>query len=181
MKKSLKIYKWSWVAVITATLIAILIVTVSHISHHELAEDPNNLDKILKVDLPDVANVESENDLSRGASRWDVYIHHGLFSEELSGECIRKMDELCVTDTLHWQKGLDKGYYSYSDEGGIDGLYFVTCTIYNDKFVLIYEVDESEGIFLILPFAIAYSILVKWGVVLMIIELININKHRKQI
>ena len=58
MKKSLKIFGWAWVAVIAATLITIAVMAI-HPSHHDLAQDVNNLEKIVKVDLPDIATSES--------------------------------------------------------------------------------------------------------------------------
>jgi hypothetical protein len=146
---------------------------VIHTSHHDLARDPNNLTKIVKVDLPAIAESKSENNLSRGASRWDMYIHHGSFSEELSAATTKEMDELCVTDSSHWSKNVDNGCYQYSDQGGIDELYFVRCSIYKDRFVITYEVDESEGIFLLFPFVIVYTILLYWGLVLVIILIIK--------
>jgi hypothetical protein len=146
---------------------------VIHTSHHDLARDPNNLTKIVKVDLPAIAESKSENNLSREASRWDMYIHHGSFSEELSAATTKEMDELCVTDSSHWSKNVDNGCYQYSDQGGIDELYFVRCSIYKDRFVITYEVDESEGIFLLFPFVIVYTILLYWGLVLVIILIIK--------
>jgi hypothetical protein len=171
MKKAFKIYRWAWTAVVSATLIAVLAL-ILHTSHHDLARDPNNLSRIVKVDLPSIAEAESEDNSSRGASRWDVYVHHGRFVEELSEATIRELDDLCVTDSLHWKK-LENESYIYSDEGGVDGLYFVTCSISKDQFVLNYEVDESEGLFVLLPFAIAYTILFYWGLVLVFILLIK--------
>jgi hypothetical protein len=146
---------------------------VIHTSHHDLARDQNNLTKIVKVDLPAIAESKSENNLSRRASRWDMYIHHGRFSEELSAATTNEMDELCVTDSSHWSKNVDNGCYQYSDQGGIDELYFVRCSIYKDRFVITYEVDESEGIFLLFPFVIVYTILLYWGLVLVIILIIK--------
>lgn len=168
----MKIYGWTWVIVMASSLIA-AIAFVIHTSHHDLARDPNNLTKIVKVDLPAIAESKSENNLSRGASRWDMYIHHGSFSEELSAATTKEMDELCVTDSSHWSKNVDNGCYQYSDQGGIDELYFVRCSIYKDRFVITYEVDESEGIFLLFPFVIVYTILLYWGLVLVIILIIK--------
>lgn len=168
----MKIYGWTWVIVMASSLIA-AIAFVIHTSHHDLARDPNNLTKIVKVDLPAIAESKSENNLSRGASRWDMYIHHGSFSEDLSAATTKEMDELCVTDSSHWSKNVDNGCYQYSDQGGIDELYFVRCSIYKDRFVITYEVDESEGIFLLFPFVIVYTILLYWGLVLVIILIIK--------
>jgi hypothetical protein len=168
----MKIYGWTWVIVMASSLIA-AIAFVIHTSHHDLARDPNNLTKIVKVDLPAIAESKSENNLSREASRWDMYIHHGSFSEELSAATTKEMDELCVTDSSHWRKNVHNGCYQYSDQGGIDELYFVRCSIYKDRFVITYEVDESEGIFLLFPFVIVYTILLYWGLVLVIILIIK--------
>ena len=168
----MKIYGWTWVIVMASSLIA-AIAFVIHTSHHDLARDPNNLTKIVKVDLPAIAESKSENNLSREASRWDMYIHHGSFSEELSAATTKEMDELCVTDSSHWSKNVDNGCYQYSDQGGIDELYFVRCSIDKDRFVITYEVDESEGIFLLFPFVIVYTILLYWGLVLVIILIIK--------
>ena len=145
-------------------------------SHHDLAAAPDNIEKIVKVDLPEIASVESENNLDRGASKWDTYIHSGQFTEELSEESIKAIEELCVADRSHWCK--EEEYYAYFDRGGIDDLYLVTCIIYHDHFKLTYEVDESEGIFVLFPFVIAYMILLAWGIILFIINLIRgNNKH----
>ena len=168
----MKIYGWTWVIVMASSLIAAFAFII-HTSHHDLAKDPNNLTKIIKVDLPAIAESKSENNLTRGASRWDMYIHHGRFSEELSEETTKGLDELCVTDSSHWRKNVHNGCYQYSDQGGIDELYFVSCSIYKERFVITYEVDESEGIFLLFPFVIVYTILLYWGLVLVIILIIK--------
>lgn len=97
MENSLKIYRWAWVAVVAATLLAIGVMAICT-SHHELAEDPNNLEKIVKVDMPGIAHSESENNLSRGASRWDMYVHHGCFTEDLPEATVKTLEELCVTE-----------------------------------------------------------------------------------
>jgi hypothetical protein len=170
---TLKIYRWAWFALIVVT-IATIAVLVIRTSHHDLAADLNNIEKIVKVDLPDIAFVESEYNLDRGASRWDIYIHSGQFAEELSEECIKAINELCVADRSHWCK--EEEYYAYFDRGGIDDLYFVTCIIYHDHFKLTYEVDESEGIFVLFPFVIAYMILFAWGIILLIIRLFRRKK-----
>jgi hypothetical protein len=169
-KKALKIYGWTWVATILATLITVAVLKI-HTSHHDLAEDPNNLEKIVKVDMPDIAFVESENNLSRSASRWDIYEHKGKFIHELSEDTITALDELCLTDSLHWHKANNRVVYSYYNEGGIDGLYHVFCLISHDGFTINYEVDESEGIFVLFPLIIAYVILLAWGIILFIINL----------
>ena len=172
---TLKIYRWAWLTLIAVTIVTIAVLVI-RTSHHDLAAAPDNIEKIVKVDLPEIASVESENNLDRGASRWDTYNHSGQFTEELSEESIKAIEELCVADRSHWCK--EEEYYAYFDRGGIDDLYLVTCIIYHDHFKLTYEVDESEGIFVLFPFVIAYIILFAWGIILFIINLIRgNNKH----
>ena len=178
MEKSLKIYGWAWVAVIAATLITLAVMAI-HPSHHDLAQDANNLEKIVKVDLPDIAYSESSDNLDRTASRWDVFEHRGKFVSDLPEETLIVLDELCLTDSLHWHKAKDRSVYSYYDEGGSDGLYNVFCLISNEGFTTVYEIDEDEGIFIFLPIAIAYTILFKWGLVLIIILIVRRVKNRK--
>ena len=178
MKKALKIYGWAWVAMIAATLITIAVMAI-YPSHHDLAQDANNLEKIVKVDLPDIAYSESSDNLNRTASRWDIFEHRGKFVSELPEETIIVLDELCLTDSLHWHKAKDRSVYSYYNEGGADGLYNVFCLISNDEFTTVYEIDEDEGIFIFLPIAIAYTILFKWGLILIIISIIRRVTNKK--
>ena len=179
MRKALKIYGWAWVALIVATIIMVAVMSI-RTSHHDLAADPNNIKRIVGVNLPDIAFVESENNLDRSASRWDIFEHRGKFICELSEETIIALDNMCRTDSLHWRKARDRSVYSYYDEGGVDGLYHVFCLISNEGFTINYEVDESEGIFALMPFAIVYFILFKWGLVLLIVALIHRIKNRNK-
>lgn len=178
MKKALKIYGWAWVAVIAATLLTIVVMIV-HVSHHELAEDSNSLEKIVKVDLPDIESCESFDNLDRGASRWDVFEHRGKFVNELPEETITILDELCLTDSLHWHKAKDRSVYSYYDEGGVDELYYVYCLISKDGFTISYEVDESEGIFVLFACFLAYITLIVWGIILLMLTLLHGIKNRQ--
>lgn len=170
MKKSLKIYIWAWVALTSMSIFALVAASI-HTSHHDLAENPNNIELITKLDLPEITETQSWNNLDRGASRWDTYIHRSLFSEHLTEEHIKTLDELCQCDSLHWHKDADNECYIYSDEGGIDELYFVDCYIYDNHSVVEYMIDEDEGIFLIFPFILAFNILVLWGIVLAILSI----------
>ena len=173
MKKAFKIYGWAWLALIVATIVIIAVMIICS-SHHELAADPYSLEKIVKVDLPDIASAQTMDD--GGGSRWDMFVHKGRFTEEISEESIQKMDELCLSDSMHWSKNSDKGYYIYSDEGGIDGLYLVSCTISKDRFVTTYEVEESEGIFVLFALIFAYMILITSGIILFIVSLFRRKK-----
>lgn len=175
MRKALKIYRWAWVALIVATIITVIVMAI-RTSHHDLAADPNNIKKIVGVALPDIAFVESENNLDRSASRWDIFEHRGEFTCELSEETIIALDNMCRTDSQHWQKARGRSVYSYYDEGGVDGLYHVFCLISHDGFTINYEVDESEGIFGLFPLIVAYMILLTWGMILFIISLFRKKK-----
>lgn len=175
MRKALKIYRWAWVVLIVATIITVVVMAI-RTSHHDLAKDPNNIEKIVKVDLPYIAFVESENNLDRSASRWDIFEHRGEFICELSEETITVLDNMCRTDSLHWRKARDRSVYSYYDEGGVDGLYHVFCLISHDGFTINYEIDESEGIFGIFPLIVAYMTLFTWGIILFIVSLFRKKK-----
>ena len=174
MKRPLKIYGWAWAAIIAATIVTFAVMIIFP-SHHKLAADPYSIEKIVKVDLPDIAFVESENNLDRSASRWDIFEHRGKFICELSEETTTTLDNLCQTDSLHWRKAQDRSVYSYYDEGGVDGLYHVFCLISHDGFTINYEVDESEGIFGLFPLIVAYMILITWGIILFIVSLLRRN------
>lgn len=176
MKNSLKTYGWAWVTVIASTLLTIAVMAILN-SHHDLAKDPKHIETILKMDLPDVEYSISDDNLDRSASRWDVFEHSGKFSEAVSDESIKMLDDLCQSDSLHWRKCADKGIYSYSDGGGIDELYCVHCAISKDYFTITYEVDETEGVFAVIPFVGAYAILIAWGISLFIINLLRRNNQ----
>ena len=177
MGKALKIYGWAWVVLIVATIITVVVMAI-RTSHHDLAKDPNNIEKIVKVDLPDIAFVESENNLDRRASRWDIFEHRGKFICELTEETTTTLDNLCQTDSLHWRKAQDRSVYSYYDEGGVDGLYYIFCLIGHDGFTINYEVEESEGIFVLFVLIVAYMLLLTWGIILFIVSLFRRNPKK---
>ena len=108
MKRPLKIYGRAWVVLIAVTIVTFAVMIIFP-SHHELAADPYSIEKIVKVDLPDIASVQTMDDL--GGSRWDMFVHQGRFTEEISEKSIQKMDELCQSDTIHWSKNSDKVVY----------------------------------------------------------------------
>ena len=95
-------------AIIVATIVTFAVMII-YPSHHELAADPYSIEKIVKVDLPDVASVQTMDDL--GGSRWDMFVHKGRFTEDISEKSIKEMDELCQSDTIHWSKNSDKVVY----------------------------------------------------------------------
>ena len=180
MKKASKIYLWAWAVFVVMAIVAVVVVLVAP-SHHDLARDPYAIERIVKADLPEIVEVESRDNLDRGASRWDVYMHRVQFGEALSEESIKKLDRLCRTDSLHWQKNHEEAYYRYIAEGGVDELYAIDCVLYHDHAHLTYMVDESEGIFLFVAFYLCGYLLLLWGVVLIVIGIVKrIVKNKRQ-
>lgn len=177
MKKSTKIYSWAW-----AVALVIIIGLVVWPSHHELARDPKKVGAIVNLRLPDIVNYEYEDNLDRGASRWDCYSYHAFFAENISEECIVEMERRCVEDSEHWSKNEAEGYYLYTDYGGVDGLYEVGCAIYEDQAHVGYIVSEDEGIFVIAILGIYIQILLIWGFALLVIAIVQkrVMKQLKQ-
>ena len=180
MKKASKIYLWAWVAFGVAAIVAVVVAMVAP-SHHDLARDPYAIERIVKVDLPEIVRTEYRDNLDRESSRWDVYTHRVQFGEALSEESIKKLDRLCRTDSLHWQKNAEEGYYRYTAEGGVDELYAIDCEIHHDHAHWDYMVDESEGILLFVAIYLCVQLMLLWGVVLIVIGIVKrIVKNKKQ-
>ena len=180
MKKASKIYLWACVVLVAAAIAAVAAVMVIP-SHHDLARDPYAIERIVKVDLPEIVEVESEDNLDRGSSRWDVYTHRVQFGDTLSEESIKELDRLCHNDSLHWHKNAEEGYYRYIAEGGVDELYAIDCEIYHGHARLTYTVDESEGIFLFVAFLLCGYLKLLWGVVLVVVGVVKrIIKNKRQ-
>ena len=169
MRKSFRIYAWAWVGVLSATLLFMAIKVIVAPSHHGLARDPYNVEKIIDVDLPRISYVDSEDNMDRGASCWDCYSHYVQFCEPLSAECVEQLEALCEADPVRWSKSTNYGYYQYNEEGE---LYSLDCTIYDDHSCVVYYVEETEGLFILLPFVLVYMALFAWGAVLFIIWLV---------
>lgn len=166
MKKSTKVYLWAW-----AMVFVIIAGYIVWPSHHELARDPKKVGAIVNLRLPDIADYEYEDNLDRGASRWDCYSYKAFFTENISEKCIAEMERRCVEDSEHWSKNEAEGYYIYQDCGGIDELYEVGCAIYEDQVHVGYIVSEDEGIFVIAILWIYIQILLIWGFVLLVMRL----------
>jgi hypothetical protein len=180
MKKASKIYLWAWAVFGVAAIVAVVVAMVMP-SHHDLARDPYAIERIVKVDLPEIVEVESEDNLDRSSSRWDVYTHRVQFGDTLSEESIKELDRLCHNDSLHWRKNAEEGYYHYTAEGGIDELYAIDCVLYRDHAHWDYTVDESEGIFLFVAFYLCGYLMLLWGVVLVVIGIVKrIVKNKRQ-
>ena len=168
MKKSTKVYLYAW-GVLAVAIIGFII----YPSHHDKAKDVKNIEKIVKVDLPDIADSESTDNLDRWASRWDQFDHSIQFTEELSGDCIKELEQLCKSDSEHWSKNETEGFYTYHKAGGIDNLYEVSCHIHKDHATLSYTIDEDEGILMIALMIIYFKVMLLWGLVLGIIAIVR--------
>ena len=180
MKKASKIYLWACVVLVAAAIVAVVAVMVIP-SHHDLARDPYAIERIVKVDLLEIVRTEYRDNLDRESSRWDVYTHRVQFGEALSEESIKKLDRLCRTDSLHWRKNHEEGYYRYTAEGGVDELYAIDCEIHCDHAYMDYTVDESEGILLFVAIYLCVHLMLLWGVVLLAIAVVKrIVKNRQQ-
>ena len=179
MKKASKIYLWACVVLVAAAVVTVVVAMVAP-SHHDLARDPYAIERIVKVDLPEILEVESEDNLDRGASRWDVYTHRVQFGDTLSEESIKELDRLCHNDSLHWQKNTEERYYRYTAEGGVDELYAIDCEIHHDYAYLTYTVDESEGVFFFVAILLCAYLMLLWGVALIVIGIVKrIVKNKK--
>ena len=180
MKKASKIYLWAWVVIVVAAIVAVVVAMVMP-SHHDLARDPYAIERIVKVDLPEIVEVESEDNLDRSSSRWDVYTHNVQFGDTLSEESIKKLEQRCHTDSQHWQKNAEEGYYRYTAEGGVDELYAIDCEIHHDHAHWDYMVDESEVILLFVAIYLCVHLMLLWGVVLLAIAVVKrIVKNRQR-
>ena len=80
MKRPLKIYRWAWVALIAATIVTFTVMII-YPSHHELAADPYSIEKIVKVDLPDIASVQT-----RGIQMGYVCLRRTIHRRDSRGE-----------------------------------------------------------------------------------------------
>lgn len=185
MNRSLRKYLLLWVGVIVCSVIVVVAYYAGFfVRHHKLAQDPTNIERITGLDLPDIASVESWDNLDRGTSCWDCFGHHSVFAEKLSDDCIRRLETLCRKDSVHWHKDEIGGCYEYIDDAWErGGIYCIYCCIYDDSSSIEYYVDEVEGVYVVLyglPILLFAFVLVIWGIVL-IIEFIIRKCKRRQI
>ncbi|MBR4887216.1 MAG: hypothetical protein IKU16_08065 [Muribaculaceae bacterium] len=178
MKKSTKIYVGWWCAMFGVMLITVLHVYTGIFSFHRCrAKVPGNVEIITGVDLPNLKNIDSWDNLDRGSSRWDCFSHSAEFEEPLSENCIRKLEKLCQTQPENWSKFGDNKY-SYHEGDGDDevmGEYSVTCNITRDSCNVTYYIDESEGLEVTLAgvaiIIIGILVLLLWGLVRIVIRI----------
>lgn len=135
--------------------------------HHNLAQHPDILYRIVDVKLPDTLRTEQYDNLNRSASSYDCFDCIITFKDTLSNSTIAELDYLCQHND-NWEKkqtilsqeeylNTHKTYYCYTKEGL---LYNIVCIIYNDHAKVEYSVDELEGVYLFLSLLALLAIIV---------------------
>lgn len=180
MKKVWKIYLWSWV-VYFAIPICGLIASSESVSDSEkymnnFSDTPENIEKIINIDLPDIVHVKS--DTGHG-NTYTTYGYELKFSEALSEDCIRELNMRCETDRVHWSKNYAGGFI-YRESASSNNE--ISCLIYNDHSIVDYAVftGESDSFWVLMFFMFGgFGILIFVGGILGVIEAIC-EKRKKQ-
>ena len=147
--------------------------------YHEMAKEPSNIEKIIKIDLPDITTTKSENVLYLDKSKWDNYSHSCQFKEPLSEDCIKELEKRCETDSAHWKYWFDEEgeYYVYSDDKS--DFYYTSCAIFKDYALVEYAVHEIGGIYDYALYLLLACLLILVGIVLWIVSFIRNKQSRK--
>ena len=149
--------------------------------HHNLAQRPDILYRIVDVKLPDTLRTEQYDNLNRSASSYDCFDCIITFKDTLSDSTIAELDYLSQHND-NWEKqqttlsqeeyvNTHKTYYCYTKEGL---LYNIVCIIYNDHAKLEYSIDELEGVYLFLSLLALLAIIVSIQILRLIIMGIKI-------
>jgi hypothetical protein len=149
--------------------------------HHNLAQRPDILYRIVDVKLPDTLRTEQYDNLDRTASSFDCFDCIITFKDTLSDSTIAELDYLSQHND-NWEKkqtilsqeeylNTHKTYYCYTKEGL---LYNIVCIIYNDHAKVEYSIDELEGVYLFLSLLALLAIIVSIQIFRLIIMGIKI-------
>ena len=149
--------------------------------HHNLAQRPDILYRIVDVKLPDTLRTEQYDNLDRTASSYDCFDCIITFKDTLSTSTIAELDYLCQHSD-NWEKkqttlsqedyvNTHKTYYCYTKEGL---LYNIVCIIYNDHAKVKYSIDELEGVYLFLSLLALLAIIASIQILCLIIMGIKI-------
>ena len=149
--------------------------------HHNLAQRPDILYRIVDVKLPDTLRTEQYDNLDRTASSYDCFDCIITFKDTLSNSTIAELDYLCQHSD-NWEKkqtilsqeeylNSHKTYYCYTKEGM---LYNIVCVIYNDHAKVEYSIDELEGVYLFLSLLALLAIIASIQILCLIIMGIKI-------
>lgn len=149
--------------------------------HHNLAQRPDILYRIVDVKLPDTLRTEQYDNLDRTASSFDYFDCIITFKDTLSDSTIAELDYLSQHND-NWEKkqttlsqeeyvNTHKTYYCYTKDGL---LYNIVCIIYNDHAKVEYSIDELEGVYLFLSLLALLAIIVSIQILRLIIMGIKI-------
>ena len=149
--------------------------------HHNLAQRPDILYRIVDVKLPDTLRTEQYDNLDRTASSFDCFDCIITFKDTLSDSTIAELDYLCQHND-NWEKkrtilsqeeylNTHKTYYCYTKEGL---LYNIVCIIYNDHAKVEYSIDELEAVYLFLSLLALLAIIASIQILRLIIMGIKI-------
>ena len=152
--------------------------------HHNLAQRPDILYRIVDVKLPDTLRTEQYDNLDRTASSFDCFDCIITFKDTLSDSNIAELDYLCQHSN-NWEKKqtilsqeeylkTHKTYYCYTKEGM---LYNIVCVIYNDHAKLEYSIDELEGVYLFLSLLALLAIIASIQILRLIIMGVKLLKN----
>lgn len=149
--------------------------------HHNLAQRPDILYRIVDAKLPDTLRTEQYDNLDRTASSYDYFDYIITFKDSLSNSTIAELDYLCQHND-NWEKkqtilsqeeyvNTHKTYYCYTKDGL---LYNIVCVIYNDHAKVEYSIDELEGVYLFLSLLALLAIIASIQILRLIIMGIKI-------
>ncbi len=191
MKKVHKTYLISLI-IIAVPFVALWCLALYELEHDPYSlsrENPDYIETLIEVDLPDIAATKSEYTKSEyNGQRW--LAHNCTFEHRLSQECINQLEQLCG-DSDRWGKGRDWAtgetyyYYNYSfgNEWEPDTIW---CKIYNNRCRWGYTTDHGNmgiGIALVMLPILAVASIAVWTILLYatagIIYLIRKNRKKQ--
>lgn len=169
MKKVHKIYLISLI-IIAVPFVALWCLALYELEHDPYSlsrENPDYVETLIEVDLPDIAATKSEYN----GQRW--LAHNSTFKQSLSEECINQLEQLCK-DNDKWSKERDwqNGetyyyyYYQFGNEWKPDTIW---CKIYNNRCRWGYTTDHGNmgiGIALVMLPILAVATIAVWTILL---------------
>lgn len=139
--------------------------------HHSTAADYQKLINKLRVNLPDIADVESWDNYDRGASRWDCLEHKITFTTPLQERTIKQLERKAARIWNKWYRECRQTsvLYTYRSEKSWESdEYFYQFVIvddlveHNDYLYVEYYIDEDEVIFNILKYI---GLIILWAII----------------
>lgn len=99
-----------------------------------------NIEKIIDVELPHIAEIESYDNLDRGASSFDVYNYQITFADSLSPQKRQEFEELCTSNP---KCSKEDSVYIYEEGNQDEGS--IACYISTTKLYIEYMESEDAG------------------------------------